>query len=108
MSHTSILRALQKFEGYPGISNWQLYNLRKCHGFSFRRKKVLEAEKILALNAVKAALENGVGSQWGIGYMQTYIRQTSDFFVSREQIWAILKELDPQGVLNRQLDAPRV
>ena len=108
MPQKSILRALRTFDGYPDLTAWQLKDIRYRNNLPLRRKTISDTEKQQAIEIIEEALQSGISTQWGIGYTQTYIRQNHDLFVSREQVWHILRHLNPNALADRRLDTPRM
>lgn len=109
MDHKSILRALQQFEGYPDITDWQLRELRRKNKLIYRRNHGLsEVEGLEALNTVRSELESGQAAQWGIRSIQGRLRQIRQgSFIPRSHISSIMRQLDSRGLESRRLDQPR-
>jgi len=74
MKHSEILRALQQFEGYPNIKNWQLRTIRKSVNLIYRRNtriSLSDYEQASAL--IRIDLEASLITQWGYRSVQNHL-----------------------------------
>ena len=108
MKHSEILRALQRFEGYPNIKEWQLRSIRKSLNLIYRRPdKISSTEYEEASTLIRNDLEASLITQWGYRSVQNHLRITHNLFVDQRTVNAILRDLDPVALESRAPHHPR-
>ncbi|KAI9748093.1 MAG: hypothetical protein M4579_007315 [Chaenotheca gracillima] len=109
MSSKNMLRALNEFEGYPELSSWGLKDLRLRHRLLFQNTTIegQNQAKQLAEELVQQQLESGQSVRYGMTYSHMNIRMVASSFISRDQIAAATRYLDPIGVAARTAGALR-
>jgi hypothetical protein len=96
MKHSEILRALQRFEGYPNIKEWQLRSIRKSLNLIYRRPdKISSTEYEQASTLIRNDLEASLITQWGYRSVQNHLRIAHNLFADQRTVNAILRDLDP-------------
>ena len=107
MTHSEILRALQKFEGFPHIKDWQLKVIRKKANLVYRHRSGIpttELEKAVAL--IKTDLNSSLITQWGYRSVANRLRTVHQMQISQHAVNIILRILDPDAVKTRAFYNP--
>jgi hypothetical protein len=104
-----MLYILQKKPEYSALTLRILQNIRLQHGFSYRNRNraAHEAAWEVAQEVVQQHLKSGQSARYGITYTHSIVRMTARRFVSRAQVAAATRKLDPNGVAARKAKAHR-
>ena len=106
---TEMLYILQRKPEYSTITLRNLQKIRLQNGLRYRNRTVAtqEAAWEIAQEVVKQHLGSGQSARYGITYSHSIARMTARCFVSRDQIAAATRLIDPDGVEARKLKAHR-
>ena len=104
-----MLYILQKNPEYSTITLRNLKSIRLQNGLQYRNRttSAQEAAWEVAQEVVKRHLESGQSARYGITYEYSIARMTARCFVSRSQVAAATRTLDPDGVAARKAKAHR-
>ncbi len=105
MSHKEMLRALQQFDGYPDLTEWQLRSIRKSAGLVLRHHfggiSAPEFDRAAAL--IRADLNSSLISNWGYRAVQAHLRSHHNVYVSSPTVMRLLREVDIKGTKARRV-----
>ncbi|CZS92464.1 uncharacterized protein RAG0_03032 [Rhynchosporium agropyri] len=106
----NMLVYLNEYEGYPGLSDWQLRNIRKFLGLTYRNKAPEPSPELreLATRIILRDLQSSLLVQTGYRKVTSHLRVNHQITIPRRIVREIVLELDSTGVQSRTLDAPRL
>ena len=92
-----MLRILQRFEGYPHLSSKQLKKLRLHYRF-IHASRTVEQQELAQKHAEQEVLHHlraGQSTHYGQVLAWTNVRRYGDIFVSRRNVTAATRKIDP-------------